>query len=713
MAKGVNIPLTISGLRQAREDLEKLNEEFDKVKDDPIESKKIAKEFNDLSKAIDQTTEELIELNKAGELAGTKFDDLNEVLFQTQEEVLPLSSQIGEMEDRMYQLAASGDTSSKEFKSLQAETIRLRAVIIETDRSIDTMAEGAGNLSGLVTAFGNLGESVLSLNFTQAGKDLKVLGDTFKAFGKTLLANPIFLIVAVVAAIVTAVVTLKDKVAFLGAIFDFFADIVNTAIQALKDFLDWIGLTNFAEQDLAEERKKRAEENLANLESQSNAVQKDYDRKIALLSAEGKSTVELEKQKQKEIAKTNLARMEELLIIFKQERILGKLTKDRAKELKDAFDSANEARKDALNQIQVTEATALKERKEKYKEYKEDRLNFERQIQDLEIELMKEGTDRELAELNLKYDRLIEDTKKNEKIKEEEKEKIVKYYESLRALEEGKVLQAKKDREEEFVKLQEAATNEQLSIIEQFQEDAYQLTLTDQEREEEALRYKYENQLSLARQYGQDTLAIEEAYAKEKADMEDKYRKEKLEKEQAIEEAKLNFISDGLNLASQITELFGKKNEKAAKRAFAVQKAISIAQAVMDTYKGANAIFASAAANPASVLFPAQPFIAAGLAIAGGIANVAKISQTKFGGGSTGGGGNSFNAGGLGGGGGSSSSSSTPSFELFGDANQGNNASSPESVETNQQMTVKAVVVESDITNTQGKVEKMKKNAEL
>ena len=105
MAKGVNIPLTISGLREAREDLAKLNDEFEKVKDDPIKSKKLAKEFNDLSKAVDDTTESLKEMNAAGELAGTKFDDLNEVLFQTNEEVLPLTSQIGEMEDRMYDRA--------------------------------------------------------------------------------------------------------------------------------------------------------------------------------------------------------------------------------------------------------------------------------------------------------------------------------------------------------------------------------------------------------------------------------------------------------------------------------------------------------------------------------------------------------------------------------------------------------------------------------
>ena len=45
----------------------------------------------------------------------------------------------------------------------------------------------------------------------------------------------------------------------------------------------------------------------------------------------------------------------------------------------------------------------------------------------------------------------------------------------------------------------------------------------------------------------------------------------------------------------------------------------------MDTYKGANAIFASAAANPSTVLFPAQPFIAAAAAVGMGIANVRKI----------------------------------------------------------------------------------------
>jgi hypothetical protein len=310
---------------------------------------------------------------------------------------------------------------------------------------------------------------------------------------------------------------------------------------------------------------------------------------------------------------------------------------------------------------------------------------------------------------------MIADTMASETMLREEKEKVIKYYESLRALEEGKILskenakaEAKAEADRKFL---EAAQQAQLSLIEGFQEEAYQLLLTDREREEEALRTKYENQLQLARDYGQSTFEIEAAYAKQKADMEDRYRKEKLAKDQAVEDAKLQLASDGLNAVSQLTELFANKSEKAAKRAFAVQKAISIAQAVMDTYKGANAIFASAAANPQSILFPAQPFIAAGIAITSGLANVAKIASSRFEGGSTGGGG-AAGVPSFGGGGATSSASSTPSFELFGQPNEDNNVSAAQSQET-QQMTVKAVVVESDITSTQNKIEKMQKNAEL
>lgn len=122
----------------------------------------------------------------------------------------------------------------------------------------------------------------------------------------------------------------------------------------------------------------------------------------------------------------------------------------------------------------------------------------------------------------------------------------------------------------------------------------------------------------------------------------DKQREEQqkeLERQIALEDAKLGLAADGVGALINLTTAFAKDNEKSQKRAFEINKRLQIAQAIIQTYQGANAIFASAAANPATVLFPAQPFIAAGIAIANGLANVATISKQQFQSSSPGGGG--------------------------------------------------------------------------
>lgn len=139
--------------------------------------------------------------------------------------------------------------------------------------------------------------------------------------------------------------------------------------------------------------------------------------------------------------------------------------------------------------------------------------------------------------------------------------------------------------------------------------------------------------------------------------------------EQETQDAKLSLTSDALGAINGLVAAFAKGDEKRAKTAFKIQKAVSIAQATVDTYKGANAIFANAAANPSTILFPAQPFIAAGTAIAAGLANVATIAQQQFqGGSSSGGGGGSENPPSLpgdGGGGGSQPAQFNPLASSF------------------------------------------------
>ena len=69
---------------------------------------------------------------------------------------------------------------------------------------------------------------------------------------------------------------------------------------------------------------------------------------------------------------------------------------------------------------------------------------------------------------------------------------------------------------------------------------------------------------------------------------------------------------------------------------------------------------------------------------------------------------------------GSSSSSSstsvsaiTPSLSMFGQGNNLNTTGQAQSVETNQNIVVQAVVSETDITSTQSKINKIQKGSEL
>ena len=72
------------------------------------------------------------------------------------------------------------------------------------------------------------------------------------------------------------------------------------------------------------------------------------------------------------------------------------------------------------------------------------------------------------------------------------------------------------------------------------------------------------------------------------------------------------------------------KSEAAQKRAFNVAKAASIAQAIVNTYL---AVSSALALKPTESVFPGQRFVEAGLALAAGLANVAKIKAQQFQGG--------------------------------------------------------------------------------
>jgi len=184
--------------------------------------------------------------------------------------------------------------------------------------------------------------------------------------------------------------------------------------------------------------------------------------------------------------------------------------------------------------------------------------------------------------------------------------------------------------------------------------------------------------------------------AKELSDAKIKIAQDEADRKQALNEFSTNAALSALNTLANFNEAFAKNDEKSAKKAFENNKKLQIAQALIQTYQGVQAIFTSAANNPGTILFPAQPFIAAGLALAAGLANVAKIKSTQFGGsGSAAGGG-----GAAAGGGGIQSSVSNPFANQ-----QASSVITPTGLGSSQNQPQRVYVVESDITRVQNRVE--------
>jgi len=163
-----------------------------------------------------------------------------------------------------------------------------------------------------------------------------------------------------------------------------------------------------------------------------------------------------------------------------------------------------------------------------------------------------------------------------------------------------------------FIKLRDANLNDQTSTNKQ---------IADLELK------SLEEQLVTKKKFGEDTTALEQQILDKKRGIRDtdiSEQEKKAAKEKEIETAKYQAINDSLMAISDIYSVFASSSEEDQKKAFEVNKAAQIAQAIVNTYQGVTAALTSVP------LFPGQQFITAGLALATGIAAVKKINDTRF-----------------------------------------------------------------------------------
>ncbi len=202
----------------------------------------------------------------------------------------------------------------------------------------------------------------------------------------------------------------------------------------------------------------------------------------------------------------------------------------------------------------------------------------------------------------------------------------------------------------------------------------------------------------------------------EKAAAEKKQLETDVTNQKAADAAKLASAQQGIMATMAVTDAFfafksrsltkgSKEEEELNKKAFKVNKALQLANATVLGIQSVQGAFTTATASPITTAFPAYPFIQAGLAGVFSAANIAKIAASQY-------------TGGAGGGGGSSASAptvsipspptiSTPQNNVNG-TQFDSNGNTIQQTQTTPTITVKAQVVETEITDTQNTIQKIK-----
>jgi hypothetical protein len=625
-------------------------------------------------------------------------------------------------------------------------------------------AASAKNLTGVIKA---MSPETVAAGFKNMISTVAQLGKAFVTMGLQLLANPLFLLVAVVTAIVVAIVMLKDKIKIVEVAFNMLMAPINLIIEGLKSLSDWLGITQFEMEATAEASLQANEKMATSSKKRQSELEKEYDRRINLMKAEGKDTTALEIEKTKvtqaESAKritsynNEIAKQRELLDGQTKEQ--QKATNEKINNLRKERDTDLEINKDAANQVKVINATKNKElsdAEQKARDKRQDTINKANEREKAELQRHKDA----LKALELKYadeieslgDKTEEEKLQTQKAREQreinnlkakglnvskvQKELDEKYniletnlaqdkVDKLKAITEGynKEILLIKDKSRQTQLAQEEANAlaeiDKVTQDETKKEEAKKAVRDKYallKREADALTYEEENTKALA-DTEQTQMRFEERYAivdeqdqllKEQTNLTEEERK-RIEQENsaarisiaqaelAAKTATLDAIGGALG---GFTELVGKET--------AAGKALAIAQATISAYTGIANVWG--APSPYPEPYGTAVKIASTVAVAtSAFANIKKIISTKVPGkaGSSGG---SAPSGGSG-----ASAPTTPSLGLTGNTTQFNQTSAGEArvAQTQPTFTVRAVVSETEITDTQNRVGRMRVNAEL
>ena len=656
-------------------------------------------------------------------------NDVSKSFEEVYGDLQPLTTRMGEAEDRLYELANAGQTATQEYKDLLASVANYRKVQIQTDMAVDaaatTMAQKLGGALGGVTSGFELAQGVMgtfgaesaqveeallkvqsAMAISQGIQGVRESISSFKALGETIKATSAF------QKILTGFQWLYNTALAANPISAIIAGIVAFIAIGYKLITMFQDSAEANEKAAAATKKSTQELNkqIAASQRASDALKTKNGHEYEMAKASGASAEALRK--------LALKHADEEIALEKATLATAKNTYEKEKNTLASY--KNIGISDEIIEKQRELVTKSREAlKEEYSDLKEAYQNRQEIARQNQVEVRQEQTDLKNAQIQAAKEA-------SQKVAEQRKEANEKAKEDKKAQDE---LIAKSDAEAKRIAIEKE--NELQQKLEDIAEQNYLNTLSEQDRELLAVQDKYFELETLAQgnadalqqieiakmnemndinvKYQQQAYDLDKAAKEKKKELDAKAAEEEIAAAKAVEEQKRAIQMQGLEVASQGVALIKGVFEKSK----GVQKAAVIAESAIGI---AKMIIANKAANVAALATPqaiatsgaaAIPVIAmnnisTGIGIAGNIAATAKALQSL-------GGGSTPTPPSLGGGGGSSGGgmqAQAPQFNVVG--NSGINQ-----LAQLQQTPVQAYVVSGQVTTAQSLDRNRVENATL
>jgi len=601
----------------------------------------------------------------------------------------------------------------------------------EAQKKVTDLKDRLGDLGDAAkvqgTAIEKMGASTGLLGEGFKNLDLDKIKIGFKGIGDAIKANPLMFLAGII-------IPLLEK-------FKVFEILIGGVSKAFDLLTDAIGFTNHADEEATQKF-------LSNSQQRQKVVSAEYDARIKVAKAEGKNTYDLEQEKLRLIYNSTAQQYNSLLELAKKKKGLndeefkqykdlqiqlktakGDLDASRAAEDKEAKDKEAARQKELTdkykqayqeqlqaNQDLINKTKALKDKDyldsitdERQKALETLRIQNEAQAEDInKSKASKKVKNEALAQLDIDY--RLQQESINKQFDDKEKENQLKKQEELRLANE----KAEQDRIAALQKANQDALNEEANYNELRILQTQEGTQARLDAEIEAIQFKLFRETQLTEKSEGEKLLIKKRAEQSIDKLRDDFAKK--ERERRFKETQDNLttsalVNKGLTDLSTVfynTKLNNAKKgsaeeEKILKEQFEVNKAFQIANAVIN---GAMAV-TSILASPANKVDPSGTVMAIQIAaaIASTAAQISTIERTRFQGGAP----QAPEAPNMGGAGGQAPTG-TPQMPQTRNE-QGTFLN--EQGQTTGRLDTRVYVLESDITNTQRDVNRVKTQSKV